>query len=109
MTEDISLDTLLYSTIIYIGNSPNEVQNLYPRGTNFFEVQTVKMGYCTPKWGTVGSPERERERAYCVTTSPQIQVITHSYSVPGIWQEAHLKFFDRVCSAIHKNTKDVLI
>jgi len=38
------------------GNSPNGVQKLYPRGTNFFEVQTVQMGYCTPKWGTDGNP-----------------------------------------------------
>ena len=26
-------------------NSPNEVQKWYPRGTNFFRVQTVQMGY----------------------------------------------------------------
>ena len=36
-------------------NSPNEVQKWYPRGTNFFGVQTVQMRYCTPKWGTVGN------------------------------------------------------
>ena len=38
-------------------NSPNEVQKWYPRGTNFFGVQTVQMGYCTPKWDTVGNPD----------------------------------------------------
>jgi hypothetical protein len=46
--------------------SSNGVQILYPWGTTFFEVQTAQMGYCTPKWGTVGSPgekrnEKERE------------------------------------------------
>jgi hypothetical protein len=32
---------------------------LMPRlatGTEFFGVQNAEMGYCTPKWGTVGSP-----------------------------------------------------
>jgi hypothetical protein len=38
------------------GNSPNGVQFLYLRGTNFFEVQNGEMGYCTPKWGTDGNP-----------------------------------------------------
>jgi hypothetical protein len=32
------------------------VQNVYPRGTIFFEVQKAQMGYCTPKWGTAGNP-----------------------------------------------------
>ena len=39
-------------------NSPNEVQKWYPRGTIFSGVQTVQMGYSTPKWGTVGKPVR---------------------------------------------------
>jgi hypothetical protein len=25
-------------------------------GTKFSEVQNSEMGYCTPKWGTVGNP-----------------------------------------------------
>jgi hypothetical protein len=29
---------------------------LYPWGTKIFEVQNAEMGYCTPKWGTVGHP-----------------------------------------------------
>ena len=29
---------------------------MYPRGANFFEVQTPQRGYCTLKWGTVGNP-----------------------------------------------------
>jgi hypothetical protein len=32
---------------------------MYPRGTKFFEVQNSEMGYCTPKWGTVGNPAAE--------------------------------------------------
>jgi hypothetical protein len=28
-----------------------------PRGTDFCGVQKVEMGYCTPKWGTVGNPD----------------------------------------------------
>ena len=43
-------------------NSPNEVQKRYPRGTNFFGVQAVQMGYCTPKWGTVGNPAENVDR-----------------------------------------------
>ena len=31
-------------------------KSVYPRGTNFLEVQNVRMGYCIPKWGTVGNP-----------------------------------------------------
>jgi len=34
----------------------NGVQKMYPGGTKFFEVQNSEMGYCTPKWGTVGNP-----------------------------------------------------
>jgi hypothetical protein len=29
---------------------------MYPRGTEFSGVQNGEMGYCSPKWGTVGSP-----------------------------------------------------
>ena len=31
-------------------NSPNEVQKWYPRGTDFFGVQTVQMGYGWQPW-----------------------------------------------------------
>ena len=54
---EILLATLKYDfKVMQRENSPNEVQKWYPRGTNFFGVQTVRMGYCTPKWGTVGNP-----------------------------------------------------
>ena len=53
----ILLVTLKYDfKVIQRENSPNEVQKWYPRGTNSFWVQTIQMGYCTPKWGTVGNP-----------------------------------------------------
>ena len=32
---------------------------MVPQGYKFFWVQTVEMGYCTPKWGTVGNPDYE--------------------------------------------------
>ena len=55
---EILLATLKYDfKVMQRENSPNEVQKWYPRGTNFFGVQTVQMGYCTPKWGTVGNPD----------------------------------------------------
>ncbi|CAM4802865.1 unnamed protein product [Rotaria magnacalcarata] len=47
--------------VMHRGNSPNGVQKWYLRGTNFFEVQTVQKGYCTPKWGTVGNPGRQSD------------------------------------------------
>ena len=53
----ILLVTLKYDfKVIKRENSPNEVQKWYPRGTMFFGLQTVRMGYYTPKWGTVGNP-----------------------------------------------------
>ena len=51
------LATLKYDfKVMQRENSPNEVQKWYPTDTNFIGVQTVQMGYCTPKWGTVGNP-----------------------------------------------------
>ena len=38
-------------------------RNVYPRGTDFVGVQKVQMGYCTPKWGTVGHPGAEHPLA----------------------------------------------
>ena len=53
----ILLVTLKYDfKVMQRENSPNEVQKGYLRGTNFFGIQTVQMGYCPPKWGTVGNP-----------------------------------------------------
>ncbi len=36
---------------------------MYSRGTIFFGVQNVQMGYNTPKWGTLGSPSLCSHRA----------------------------------------------
>ena len=42
----ILLVTLKYdSKVMQRESSPNEVQKRYPRGTNFFPVQTAQMGY----------------------------------------------------------------
>ena len=66
----ILMVTLKYDfKVIQRENSPNEVQKWYSRDTNFFRVQTVQMGYCTSKWGTVGNPDSK-----CLSSISQLKV-----------------------------------
>ena len=75
----ILLLTLKYDfKVMQRENSPNEVQKRYPRGRNFFGIQTVQMGYCTPKWATVGNPvNRSMDSIYPNRVTHVMQQVHH--------------------------------
>ena len=55
-TEIFWISTKIWMIVVVTLKNADGVQNAYLRGTIFFEVQNGQMGYCTPKWGTAGSP-----------------------------------------------------
>ena len=57
------------------------VQNAYLRGTIFFEVQKAQMGYCTPKWGTAGSPALNTSKAVPVDFTSEVPVFDQNTSI----------------------------
>ncbi len=51
---------------------------MYPKGTTFSGVRNGEMEYCTPKWGTVGSPVLNRILLVCYTSNQNLCLATLS-------------------------------
>ena len=59
---------------------------MVPQGYKFFGVQTVQMGYCTPKWGTVGNPASDRPS----TLSFSLSISFFTFSSFSFWDIVHM-------------------